>query len=108
IDLRQSESRQRQAGRCARDRNFRFDVVPTPQQFAPEFSISARAHHLIEHELVIIFNRFDDLSELAHLVLRFAVLRRSETAATDLPETKSNNRSTPGSRWRFATASISC
>src|SRR6266581_2176387 len=62
--------RQHQTGEQTRrlfcERNFRFDIVPASQQFTPEFFIHARALYLIQNKLVIIFNRFDDLSQLAH------------------------------------------
>ena len=67
IDLRQRKARQWQSGGCACRRNFRFDVVPTSQQFTPELLVRARPFHLIENELVIVFDRFDDLSKLTHV-----------------------------------------
>src|SRR5256886_7173474 len=117
INFGQRQAWQRTPGWRPRDGIFRFDVVPAPQKFTPELFIRPRALHLIENELVIIFDGFDDLSELAHFFFflvvaalskrRSCLVRRSETAATDLFETKLNNRSTPGSRWRFATVSMS-
>src|SRR5439155_7741321 len=100
VNFRQRQAWQRQSGRRPRDGNFRFDVVPASQQFTPELFIRPRALHLIENELVIIFDGFDDLSELAHFFFflvvaalskrRSCLVRRSETAATDLFETKLN------------------
>src|SRR6266508_1714023 len=46
--------------------HLRICSVPTSQQIATESLIGARPLHLIENEFVIIFDRFDDLSELAH------------------------------------------
>src|SRR6476620_10770168 len=107
IDLRQRETRQRQTGRCARNRDFRFCIVPTSQQIATEFLIGARPLHLIENEFVIFFDRFDDLSELAHCI---SPLIGSPFGAPYRVrfEINSNNRSTPESRCRFATVSTSC
>ena len=56
VDLRQGQSRQGQTGWRAHGRNFRFDIVPTAQQIASEFFIGPRALHLIEHELVVLFD----------------------------------------------------
>src|SRR4030095_1384771 len=73
IDLWQRQTRQWQSGRCPRDRNFRFDIVPAPQQFTPEFSIGAGTLYLIENEPVVLLDRLNDLSKLAHLFLSTVV-----------------------------------
>src|SRR5207302_810842 len=70
VDFRQSEARERQTSRRARNWNLRFDVVPTAEQIAAEFLIGPRALHLLEDELIIFLNRLYDLSELAHFFLR--------------------------------------
>src|SRR6476660_6054161 len=107
IDLRQGETRQRQTGRCARNRDFRFCIVPTSQQIAAEFLIGARPLHLIENEFVIFFDRFDDLSELAHCISPLIGIPFGAPYRVRF-EINSNNRSTPESRCRFATVSTSC
>src|SRR5207244_3232346 len=100
IDFGKRESRQRQSSRRPRGRNLCLDVVPTAEQIASEFLIGARALHLIENELVILLNRFNDLSELTHDFFRsFPRLDLS------LAEINPNSLSTPGSRCRFATVS---
>ena len=71
IDFRQCKPGQWQSGWRTCDRNFCLDIVPASQQFTPEFFIGARALHLIEHELVIIFDSLNNLSEFAHFFLRF-------------------------------------
>src|SRR5262249_56212078 len=42
IDFGQRETRQQQTGRCARNRDFRFCIVPTSKQIASAFLIRAR------------------------------------------------------------------
>src|SRR6266699_3486757 len=100
IDFGKRQSRQRQSSRRPRGRSLCLDVVPTAEQIASEFLIGARALHLIENELVIFLNRFNDLSELTHdFFYSFPRLDLS------LAEINPNSLSTPGSRCRFATVS---
>src|SRR5947209_13563006 len=67
--LFRSKPWQWQSSRRAGDWNFRFDVVPASQQFTTEFFVRARTFYPIENEVVILFDQFDDLSELAHFFL---------------------------------------
>src|SRR6185436_10037622 len=90
------QTRKRQTGRCSRNRHLRFRIVPTSQQIAPEFLIGARPLHLIENEFVIIFDRFDDLSELAHnFPLSFCHSERSRGISNCLSAEDSRDVSTP-------------
>src|SRR5439155_10013642 len=71
VDLRQCKAWQRNTSRCARDRDFRFNIVPTSKQIAPELLVGAGPLHLVDNEFVVVFDRFDDLPELAHNVSPF-------------------------------------
>src|SRR4029450_8111739 len=66
IDLGQRQARQWHTGRRPRDWNFRFGVVPAPQQFTPELFIRACALDLIENERVVVLSGLTDLSARAH------------------------------------------
>src|SRR5206468_7858612 len=66
IDFRQRKPRQWQPGWRTAHGNFRFDVIPASHQFAPKLLIGARAFNLVENELVVLIDRFNDFSEFAH------------------------------------------
>src|SRR5437867_13372293 len=66
IDFRQRQPRQRQSSRRSRDWRFGFYLVPTFSQLASEFFVAARPLYLIEDELVILLDRLNNLSKLAH------------------------------------------
>jgi hypothetical protein len=92
-------------------REFSLWYRSSAQQFAPEFFIGARTLHLIENELVVLLDRLNDLSKFAHLFLSSAPILGSGVCHkhryNSLREINPNNSSTPGSRCRFATVSIS-